>query len=195
MYEHIRKRYLDYPYSKKVCYTTFRERVKRWIAMEDAIKYIAPKQKTRKESSPIWQYWDSYKWDKPAYNVFRTRVINLGRTFEEAIEPKMKVWYKAERYMKGVETMAGKWKTVKRISEPWYLKPKQDPNYRKIDITYTEEEAEVFRSAYQRMINEIELKLLNEEDTKQVIELNRKLKQLQWELQTFNLFNPIKKWH
>jgi hypothetical protein len=43
------------------------------------------------------------------------------------------------------------------------------------------------------MINEIELKLLNEEDTKQVIELNRKLKQLQWELQTFNLFNPIKK--
>jgi hypothetical protein len=30
----------------------------------------------------------------------------------------MKVWYKAERYIKGTETMAGKWKTVKRISEP-----------------------------------------------------------------------------
>lgn len=190
----LKERCIDF-YDKyeweKVYFTTFYTRVRlnpEWN-MEELIK---PKIRTgaRKTSGIFtWAYademarWFNQKEPKASKQVFYGR-IKIGYTKEQAILTwdkwqkildkkliKKKTWYKCYTWSKQEEE-------------------RKEESYTGIDITYSKDEAKVFRKEYQRIIDDLERELTMIEEKTMVKETNEKLELVRAEMAQFNLFNP-----
>ena len=184
------KFYNEYEW-EKVYFTTFYSRVRlnpEWN-MEDLIK---PKTRgwTRKASGIFtgayadeMRRWFLQPEPKSNKQVFYGR-IRLGYPKEQAIltwdrrqsileeKPiKKKTWYKCYTW-------------TKQDAE------REEEAYTWIDITYSKEEARVFRKEYQRIIDDLEWKLNMVDEKTLVKETNDKLELVKAELNVFNFYNP-----
>lgn len=169
----------------KVWYWVFRDRVLyKHEDRETAIKPRITKRMWRTTYYPeLKDWWDLQPEPKCKYHLFVQRVVRLGKDKEEAIKLKIK------------KCPAWRWHNYSFMSnirsKPHYIEKlkRYNPEHYKIEITYKPEEAKVFRDAYLRMINKLEIEYLNEEDTRRWIEIQKSIKWLQWELALFNTFN------
>lgn len=177
---------------EKVYFTTFYTRVRlnpEWN-MEELIKPKIRIWARRKTSVFTWAYademarWFDQKEPKASKQVFYGR-IRIGYTKEQAIltwdkwqnvldkkSIKKKTWYKCYTWSKQEEE-------------------RKEENYTGIDITYSKDEARVFRKEYQKIIDDLEWELTMIEEKTAVKETNEKLELVKAELNAFNLLNPL----
>lgn len=171
--------------------------------------------KTRVE---LKQFRENYKWDKvwywrflEMYNVCWDEERAIKRNQISIIEryPKEYEIYRSYNQPKcSFSQFMIRHRLWKSISEclkptswqrPWWLivydthaqtiqkKYKWD-NYL-IEVSYSTEEALIFRNVYKRMIDELEYEILDATPS-QAHEIEKKLKQLNHELEIFNIYNP-----
>lgn len=182
--------YNDYQ-GEKVYFTTFYSRVRlnpEWN-MEELIK-----PKTR-------------SWGRKNPGIFTGAYAEEMKRWYEQPEPKaskqvfygrVKIWYPQWQAILTWE----KWQEVvsekpikKKTWYKCYTWTKQDAEreeeaYTWIDITYSKEEARVFRKEYQRIIDDLEWQLTMIDEKTLVKETNEKLELVKAELALFNSYNP-----
>ena len=125
----------------------------------------------------------AYPDPKPGKQAFYGRLCS-GYTKEQAIL----TWDKRLAIMKsrGICGWPAKY-------TPTYSRFKEDEwvaDYTWIDITYTKEEARVFRKEFQSVIENLERDIQQTEDKECLKELNDKLELAKAELGLFNSYNP-----
>lgn len=162
--------------------TQFYLNIKKWMSILEAIKPIPHEQrykrkiKSKRFSEELERYYKQ-EWKKVDRWRFYQRLYQ-GRSKEEAI----KKW----------ELQPHK-NIIKKESKQLYQRP-ITPIYKKqeesdIRITYSTEEAKVFRREYERMINELQSKYDECEDITEAREIRQRLEKIRKEYLIFNLYN------
>lgn len=174
----------------KVSWPTFyyRVRLDGEEAREEKIKVKLKNQYHRRDNTPKGKRatemirYNQQQEPKASKNLFRNR-LNGGYPKEEAIL----IW--------------NEWTCAKEKRKPKQYQPPKpyvpvktapkviDERDFRIEITLSKDEAKVFRKEYMKMIEQIERELTYTEEKTEVAGLNKKLIQLQGELQVFNSYN------
>ena len=164
--------------------TTFYINIKMWMSILEAIKPIGHEQRYKKNRIRTKKFEQELKWymeqewEKATKNRFYQRLYQ-GWNKEDAI----KIWGVANHKM-----------TEKKI-KPSYQRPVVLPLQKNVKedsyirISYTTEEAKVFRREYENMINELQEKYSETDDVIEAREINNKLERIIKEYQVFRLYN------
>ena len=175
----------------KVSWPTFYYRVRLWWeeTWEENIRVKAKNQYHRRDNTPKGKRakemirYSQQPEPRASKTLFRNR-LNGGYPKEKAIL----IWNE------WLQTRKERQIAHPIVAKPYTPKPKViaqvDENNFKINVTLSKEEANVFRKEYIKMIEDIEWELTYTDEKTEVAGLNKKLAQLQEELQTFNLYNP-----
>lgn len=133
--------------------------------------------KKHRENDPVWQFYDKYLWDKPSYRYYKEKV-NSWMPLHEAIKKNVK----RAKYLKENNIVVKKKPKTVIVSN-------SDDNFF-IKITYSKEEAKVFREVYIDRIDELEDMMLScePEEMGKLLETEKQLKK---ELDVFNKWNPL----
>jgi len=201
----------------KVSYSSFYQRVRKWLSREEAIQNITMYVPKRKQE--LRDYWNNYEWEKVWYTRF-LEVYTWCWNKERAIRKNWITIY--ERYPKEYsiyqtykEPKASfslfvdrlkKWKSIEQALIPtrwargwwWHIqyeshadakeKLHKDDNYY-IEVSYSKEEAEVFRKVYKKMIDDLEYERLDATPQRSH-EIEKEIKKLELQLEIFNIYNP-----
>lgn len=171
---------------RKLPIFTFLARVNKWLDYKEAMelpyryKFSKPSRIKHPERT---QYWEVYEWEKCPYNRFYSRMMQWTMSLEQAINPEVRKW----GYVK--------WDKKTNTGWGWWIQTKHyetlvvNPDYYKIEITYTEEEWKIFKKVYQDMINKLQYEYDNEEDTHKGTEILNKLNSIKEEYKTFLNYN------
>lgn len=174
---------------RKVYFGTFYNRVRinpEW----DMEALIKPKERTgwrRANIAFTWAYADEMRWWFNQKEPKSNRQVFYGR---------VRAWYKKEEAILTGE----KWQKIlsrKEVKRNVWYKPTysrletdtREETYTWIDITYSKEEAKVFRKEFQRIIDNLEWSLTQMDEKTLVKETNDKLELVKAELSLFNLYN------
>ena len=167
---------------RKASYVTFLKRIKKYdLPYEIAIQFWNiedndPKWKRSKKKDSYRDYYQSYEWEKVNYRYFKDR-IREWIPAEEAIKrlPKKEtiIRYKPKKIKETVELI-------------------HDDSYYYIEITYSKEEAAVFRSMYiEKIVNNEEIIANTYLEPFELEKIRKKNEQLKKELEVFNKWNPL----
>lgn len=158
---------------------TWEEKIKLKIHNQNRKLNYVPKGKRAKEIT----WYETQPEPKASKTLFRNR-LNLNYPKEQAILM-WDAWLSVRRgrniYHPGqVKTYVPQKKEIK----------KENPSDFMIEVTYPSEIARIFRQEYENMIEKIEEDLIYTSEKTEIVELNKRLEQLQKELVCFNLYNP-----
>ena len=151
--------------------------IKKWMTKEEAIKKVERKTKAWKIYSKRFieelLRYTKYEWPKPPRWRFYQRLYQW-RTKEEAIKLDVELHYKTfckDRKKKSLYKK--KFEKTSQSKDIW------------IDIKYSKEEADVFKSFYEKMMKEIEIARFETDDVEEARALMNKLQELKAEYELF----------
>ena len=216
----LRIRYFAQP-EPKCKYQTFRMRVnRRWMTKEEALNpNVDTRKYSSKTNIQLKEYLENYKWEKVWYARF-IEMFKVCWDEEKAIKPWTitlidrypeqyaiyKLYPQPKCSFSQFMIRFRLWKSIEDCvratswARPWWLKVydthaeakrklyKWD-NYL-IEITYSKEEASVFRNVYLKMIDDLEIEMIDCSPLRDT-EIKKQLKELNHELEIFNIYNPI----
>lgn len=171
---------------RKVSLQTFISRIHKGLDYNEAMNrpYLyRPKTAASIKHPERTEYRDNYQWEKCPYQRFYARMMWGTMSMEEAISPEFRKGWYVNKYGKSTKTWG--WGISIKHADTLV----KNPDHYVIDITYNEEEAQVFKDQYQDMINKLQKQYNKEEDTSLWSEILKKLNWIKEEYQTFLTFN------
>lgn len=174
--------YESHPKSeRKVPFATFMQRVYKWVPKERA---ISVEQLTRNREAKTRhkerEWYNSYKGEKCDYRLFLWR-LNFSDDWEWCIDPNKRKWGYVDHWNhkqgKLTKELHSSFKKV--IPDSYYV----------IEITYSPEEAKVFKKVYLGMIEELQTEYEQEEIPAKALQIQEKLDKITKEYEVFLNFN------
>lgn len=216
----LHKRYDEQPSPKARYSTFWRRVKRQWLAKEQAIDPTIQKYKVWiRTNKQLRDFYDSYEWAKVCYSRF-IEMYNVCKDEYKAIKHwtitiidrypnEYEIYKKYSQPKCSFSQFMIRYKLWKSLDEcaratnwarPWWLykytthaeakKQKYKWDNYLIEITYSKDEAIVFRNVYLKMIDELEYEMLDCTPQRDH-EIKLQLQQLTHELEIFNIYNPI----
>ena len=173
----ISKYYKEFRW-EKCSRNQYYKNIKKWMSREEAIKKVERKTKAWKIYSKRFieelLRYEKYEWQKPPRWRFYQRLYQW-RSKEEAIKCEFSIHYKTY----------SREKKKKSLYKKNFQSSTTSSNNFWIDIKYSKEEADVFKSYYEKMINEVEIARFETDDVEEARALMNKLQELKAEYELF----------